>query len=152
MNTNNKHASIKNNANGGYYQKWRLVKDSLARYGVVMGGLGVIVAIVLIFFYLLYVVYPLFISAKAEAVSQYPVPENQLGNTLLLSMEEQNEIAVRLTSSGQAVFFQAATGKTVAIKPVGIPEGVQITSFAQGSPVRGDQIYGLSDGRAIIVN
>lgn len=151
MNTNYKHASIKNNANGGYYQKWRLIKDSLARYGVVVGGLGVIAAIVLIFFYLLYVVYPLFISAKAEAVSQYPVPEKQLGNTLLLSMEEQNEIGVRLTDSGQAVFFQAATGKTVAIKPVGIPEGVQVTSFAQGSPVRGEQIYGLSDGRAIIV-
>ena len=42
------------------YQKWRLVKDSLARYGVIVGGLGVIVAIVLIFFYLLYVVLPLF--------------------------------------------------------------------------------------------
>ncbi len=150
INTKYKQSSLKNNANGGYYQQWRLIKDSLARYGVVAGGLGVILAIVLIFFYLLYVVFPLFISANAEFVSQYEVPEKNLGNTLLLAMEEQNEVAVRFTGSGQAVFFAAATGKTIAIKPLGIPEGVQVTSFAQGSPARGDVIYGLSNGAAII--
>jgi phosphate transport system permease protein len=151
INTNYNKPSIKTNTSNRFYQKWRLIKDSLARYGVVVGGLGVILAIVLIFFYLLYVVYPLFISASTEAIGQYEVPEKQLGNTLLLAMEEQNEVAVRLTDSGQAVFFEAATGKAVAIKPVGIPEGAQVTSFAQGNPVRGDIIYGLSDGRAIIV-
>ena len=149
-NTKYKQSSLKNDANGGYYQQWRMIKDSLARYGVVAGGLGVILAIVLIFFYLLYVVFPLFTSANAEPVSQYEVPEKNLGNTLLLAMEEQNEVAVRFTDSGQAVFFAAATGKTIAIKPLGIPEGVQVTSFAQGNPVRGDVIYGLSNGAAIV--
>ncbi|MDD5410591.1 MAG: phosphate ABC transporter permease, partial [Methylobacter sp.] len=135
-----------------YYQRWRLIKDLLARYGVVAGGLGVIVAIVLIFFYLLYVVFPLFISAKAEPVSLYDVPEKTLGSTLLLEMEEQNKVAARFTDSGQVVFFEAATGKTISIQAVAIPEGAHIVSFSQGSPVNeGAVIYGLSDGRAVVV-
>jgi len=139
-------------SSGEYYQRWRLIKDALARYGVVAGGLGVIVAVVLIFFYLLYVVYPLFISANAEAVSQYAVPEPALGKTLLLEMEEQNELAARFTDSGQVIFFEAATGKTLLTDAVAIPEGTEITSFAQGSPVNeGAVIYGLSDGRAVVV-
>jgi len=137
---------------GEIHQRWRLIKDVLARYGVVAGGLGVIVAIVLIFFYLLYVVYPLFVSASSSLVSEYAVPEQALGNTLLLEMEEQNEMGARFTDSGQVAFFETATGKTVSTQAVAIPEGTHITSFAQGSPIsEGAVIYGLSNGRAIIV-
>jgi phosphate transport system permease protein len=146
-----KQPSIKISA-GEYHQRWRLLKDSLARYGVIVGGLGVIVAIVLIFFYLLYVVYPLLVSATASPVSEYAIPEQAMGKTLLLDIEEQNELATRFTDSGQVVFFEAATGKTRLTKTIAIPDGVHITSFAQGSPVNeGGVIYGLSDGRTIIV-
>ena len=69
---------------GNAYQRWRLIKDSLVRYGVVIGGLGVIVAIVLIFFYLLYVVLPLFASAKATKMADYDVPDLHLGKTVWL--------------------------------------------------------------------
>ncbi|MCK9396465.1 MAG: ABC transporter permease subunit [Methylobacter sp.] len=139
-------------SSGEYYHRWRLIKDALARYGVVVGGLGVIVAIVLIFFYLLYVVYPLFISATAEPVSEYAVPEQALGSTLLLEMEEQNEIGARFTDSGHVVFFDAADGKTILTQAVAIPEGAHIASFSQGSPINeGAVIYGLSDGRAVVV-
>ena len=137
---------------GGAHERWRLIKDSIARYGVVAGGLGVIVAIVMIFFYLLYVVFPLFLSATAESVSQYDVPEPALGKTVLMEIEEQNEVAVRFTDTGQVIFFQVATGKPVLTETVKIPEGAQIVSFAQGSPNNeGAVIYGLSDGKAVIV-
>lgn len=65
-----------------YYQRWRLLKDKLARYGIAFGGLAVIVALVLIFLYLVYVVYPLFLSAHADAVSEYALPEAGQGKTL----------------------------------------------------------------------
>jgi len=132
-------------------QKWRLIKDSIARYGVVAGGIGVIIAVVLIFFYLLYVVFPLFLPASAEPVGQYALPEHNQGKTLTMSMEEQNEIAVRFTDSGQVVFFQAATGKVVLNQRVAIPEGAQITSFAIGNPTHKNAvIYGFSNGKAVI--
>ncbi len=137
---------------GEYHQRWRLIKDTIARYGVVAGGLGVILAIVLIFFYLLYVVFPLFISATAEPISEYAIPGQALGKTLLLEMEEQNEVGARFTENGHVVFFEVKTGKAILTQAVAIPEGTQITSFAQGSPINeGAVIYGLSDGRAVIV-
>jgi phosphate transport system permease protein len=135
-----------------YYQRWRLAKDSLARFGVIAGGLSVIVALVLIFFYLLYVVIPLFKPASAEATNHYALPEQTAGKTVLLDIEEQNEVAVRFTDSGQAVFFEAATGKLIANEAVKIPAGSHVVSFAQGSPIsEGAVIYGLSNGQAVVV-
>ena len=137
---------------GSVHERWRLIKDSIARYGVVIGGLGVIVAIALIFFYLLYVVFPLFLSADAESVKQYEVPEAGLGKTVLLGVEEQNEVAVRFTDSGQVIFFEVSTGKNISTETLKIPEDAHIVSFSQGSPnSEGAVIYGLSNGKAIIV-
>ncbi|WP_374090370.1 ABC transporter permease subunit [Methylomicrobium lacus] len=150
-NLRNMPGSIQQSA-AGYYQRWRLIKDTLARYGVIIGGLGILVAIILIFFYLLYVVYPLFVEASATPVSQYAVPEQSLGKTLFLEIEEQNELATRFTDNGQVVFFEAATGKTVLTQAIAVPEGVSITSFAPGSPANaGVFIYGLSNGGAVVV-
>ncbi|RIZ70397.1 MAG: ABC transporter permease subunit [Methylococcales bacterium] len=141
-----------NNSTGGVHERWRLIKDAVARYGVIVGGLGVIFAIVLIFFYLLYVVYPLFISATAQAVSQYDVPESAQGKTVLLGIEEQNEVGVRFTDSGQVIFFSVETGKTILNQTIKIPEGTKVVSFSQGSPNNeGAVIYGLSNGKAVIV-
>jgi len=128
-----------------HHQRWRLIKDNVAGKGVIIGGLSVIVAIVLIFFYLLYVVFPLFGSAEAEHVSEYNVPEIASGKTLLLAMEEQNEVAVRFTDQAKAIFFQVETGKTISIESLSIPESVTISSFSQGSPATGIVAYGLSD-------
>jgi phosphate transport system permease protein len=131
------------------YQKWRKIKDQFTRYGVVAGGLGVIVAIVLIFFYLMYVVYPLFVSADAHALYQYELPEKSAGKSLYLATEEQNEVAARFTDQGKAVFFATATGKVRNIVSV-VPSDAKITSFSVGTPSRGYIAYGLSNGGVII--
>jgi phosphate transport system permease protein len=152
INSQTKYSSAITKTSGSVHERWRLIKDVIARYGVVIGGLGVIVAIALIFFYLLYVVYPLFISATAESVNQYELPDSSLGKTVLLGIEEQNEVAVRFTDAGQVIFFEVATGKNILTQALKIPEGAHIVSFAQGSPNNeGAVIYGLSDGKAVIV-
>jgi len=132
------------------YQKWRKIKDQLTRYVVVAGGLGVIVAIVLIFFYLMYVVYPLFVSAEAHQIHQYKVPDASAGKTLLLMPEEQNEIAVRFTDQGKVVFFAMDSGAVIKTEAIGVPAGVAITSFTAGSPSQGYVAYGLANGRVIV--
>jgi phosphate transport system permease protein len=150
--TNSPTPSAATLAVGNAYQQWRLVKDALVRYGVIVGGLSIIVAIVLIFFYLLYVVLPLFASAKTTSIAEYGLPEKNLGKTVLLETEEQNEVAARFTDSGHVVFFEVATGKILLTQTIPIPEGAQVTSFAQGSSIsQGGVVYGLSDGKAIIV-
>ncbi|MGY6274318.1 ABC transporter permease subunit [Methylomonas sp. MgM2] len=133
------------------YQRWRHLKDKIVAQAVTVGGLGIIFAVVLIFFYLLYVVFPLLLSAHVTPVSSYQVPETALGGTRFLSVEEQNEVGVRFTDAGKAVFFSVADGSVMRVDDLPIPEGVQITSFAHGRIDKGVVAYGLSDGRAVLV-
>lgn len=133
------------------YQRWRRLKDKVVAQAVIFGGLSIIFAVVLIFFYLLYVVFPLLLPAHAESVNSYAVPEAALGSTVFLSMEEQNEVGVRFTDTGKAVFFAVADGSVIRVDALPIPEGAHITSHAHGGVDKGIIAYGLSDGRAVVV-
>lgn len=130
-------------------RRWRMAKDWVARHGVMIGGFGVIVAILLIFFYLLYVVFPLLEPASAEAVADYPLDEGA-AETLHLAMEEQAEIAVRYDSAGRVRFFATHDGRAIAEHTLPVPAGVTVTSHAQGLPSRGDVSLGLSDGSVLV--
>jgi phosphate transport system permease protein len=150
--TNSTSQSSLNTAMTSHHEKWRLLKDAIMRRAITFGGLSVIFAIVVIFFYLLYVVYPLFLSASTQSVAHYAIPEQNAGNTLFLNIEEQNELAARFTDTGKVIFFEAKTGRVIAEKTILIPEGVKVVSVAQGTPVGdGALIYGLSNGQAVIV-
>jgi phosphate transport system permease protein len=131
-------------------RKWRTLKDIAARYSIGFGGISVIIAIVLIFFYLLYVVLPLFASASITPMSSYPMPGGNDYSTELIALEEQNEIGVRFTSGGHALFFDTKSGGLIEDIVLPIPENTSITSFAQGNPVTRIVAYGLSDGRTLI--
>jgi phosphate transport system permease protein len=133
------------------HQQWRLLKDKLATYLVTAGGLSVIVAIVLIFFYLLYVVFPLLIPARAEMVSRYPAPDYAQGKTVFLGMEEQHEVASRFTDSGKVIFFKVADGAVISEDAIPIPAQAQIVSFAHGNMEKNIVVYGLSNGGCVIV-
>ncbi len=138
-------------ASSDSYQRWRLLKDKIVGHAVVAGGLSIILAIVLIFFYLLYVVFPLLLPAHAESVGRYLAPEPELGSTVFLSVEEQNEVGVRFTDTGKAVFFNADNGQVIRVDVLPIPENVQITSYTHGGVDKGIIAYGLADGRVLVV-
>jgi phosphate transport system permease protein len=129
--------------------RWRMLKDRMAAYCVTLGGSSVIIAIVLIFFYLLYVVFPLFVPASSEAVADYPVPGE--GRTLYLGMEEHAGMAVRYTDAGTAIYFDTTSGETLGVVTLAGPGASRITSVARG--VQGSQqlALGLSDGRVVVV-
>ncbi|MGD8572024.1 MAG: ABC transporter permease subunit [Gammaproteobacteria bacterium] len=131
-------------------RKWRSLKDIIAKHSVALGGISVIIAIVLIFFYLLYVVLPLFSGASATAVSNYGLPAPSSGETQLLALEEQNEIGVRFTGQGHAVFFNASSGTVIKDVSLAVPDDAVITSFASGNPANRIVAYGLSDGRVVV--
>ncbi|HAD38887.1 MAG TPA: phosphate ABC transporter permease, partial [Plesiomonas shigelloides] len=67
--------------------KSRALKDKLAKYGVTGGGMLVLVALMLIFFYLLYVILPLFKSASVEKQQQVSV--NTQKPALALGLDER---------------------------------------------------------------
>jgi len=125
--------------------------DSAARYGMAFGGISVIIAILLIFVYLLYVVLPMFAPASVQPAVSYPVAGAGGGETLHLALEEQNELGVRFTRSARVVFFRTEDGSVRDTHQLPLPAGVEVTSFAAADPTLATVALGLSDGRALVV-
>lgn len=131
--------------------RWRYIKDRMARWGVGIGGMGVIAAILLIFFYLAYVVLPLFAPASLDTGPRYPVPE-AVGDTRpwLLAIDEQAEIALRLGDDGIAHFFDYRTGQLIASPALAIPAGTSTAGFDELDPATGRFAVSLNDGSVLI--
>lgn len=129
----------------------RMLTDRLARFAVTIGGISVIVAILLLFVYLLYEVLPLFRGASARVVAQYPVPAAVVGQTIAYAMDEYGEVGVRYTDRGNVVFFNTADGAVMQQQALPIPTGVSVTAVGTGLPGRGLVALGLSNGQAVLV-
>lgn len=132
-------------------RKFRAFKDKSASVGIAFGGISVIIAILLIFFYLLYEVAPLFHSAEikpwqvnGQTAAPYETPGR--GKTLYLTMEEQAEIGLRVTDQGEIVFFDTRTGDVLQQSNIPVPAGAEITSFALASDASRIFAVGLSNG------
>ena len=128
--------SSKLQKSGAWHQQRRLLIDNIARYGIGLGGLSVILAIVLIFFYLLWVVLPMFSSVDIQTEQHYSLPAADAGNTVLLLPEESGKLGLRLTDQAQAVFFDIQKGDVTKIIELELPEEAQVT---------GAQVVGLNE-------
>jgi len=122
----------------------RALKDRLARYFVAIGGISVIVAILLIFFYLLQVVIPMFESAEIAESHSYSVSDE--GKVLHIGIEEQGTMGVRFTETGQVVFFQTDTGKIVERHQLELAS--KITALTSNN---NQVIIGLANGQVMVV-
>ncbi len=134
---------------GGYSGR-RMAKDRLFKSVMTFGGLSVIIAISLIFFYLTSVVIPLFLPAEMQDSRPLPVPSGQ-ERTVHLATEEQAEIGLRAGDQGTLTFFDLRDGRVVAQETIPVPQGAKVTAFAAGDPSQGAQAYGLSDGRLVLI-
>jgi len=87
------------------FHLWRSRKDRIASKIIGLGGLVVIAAVLLILFYLVYVVSPLFLPAKMSGSRLEGSSDWLNGATAFLSIEEQQQVAFRISQSGRAQFF-----------------------------------------------
>ncbi|MFV9616292.1 MAG: ABC transporter permease subunit [Gammaproteobacteria bacterium] len=122
----------------------RALKDRLTRYFVAAGGISVIVAILLIFFYLLYVVIPMFGSAEIKEKVSYTASAE--AKTLHLGLEEQGTIGVRFTDNAHVIFFNTETGDTVVDEFLDLP--AKISSVGSNLDI---VVLGLENGSALAV-
>ncbi|MBN1005843.1 ABC transporter permease subunit [Amphritea pacifica] len=136
-------------------RKFRALKDKAATVGIGLGGVSVIIAILLIFFYLLYEVIPMFRAAEAQpwqqngqVVEPYAVPGT--GKTLYMAMEEQAEIGLRVTDRGEMLFFSTTSGEIIESIQPALPADTRITSFALVSENSHTFALGLSNGQALV--
>jgi phosphate transport system permease protein len=132
-------------------QQWRMLKDRMVRVGVMLGGISVIVAIVLIFFYLIVVVWPLFESPDSELVASYQMPGQHAATsqTLHLTLDERGDIGGRITSTGEVTFFHTNDG--AVINQQQLLGSATITAVAVGRLGEGVIALGTADGRALLV-
>lgn len=128
-------------AQSGY--RYRAVKDTAARYLVSLGGVSVLMAILLIFFYLLYVVIPLFGSASISEQNHFAAPGD--GQTLYVGLEEQGQVAVRVTNHGQVIFFNTQQADIVA--SFELPLEAEISSI---NAAENNIALGLSNGEVFV--
>ncbi|ALU44072.1 ABC transporter permease subunit [Pseudoalteromonas rubra] len=128
----------------------RLLKDRFAQFGITSGGVMVLVALLLIFFYLLYVVQPIFESAKVE--KRVDIALSAEKRYLALGVEEQTEIAYLLDNTGQVDFYQVKGDNTGSLlSTLQTQLDGQITSFAKSAPFLGQYAYGLDNGEVQIL-
>lgn len=82
--------------------------NSITQYVVALGGGAVIAAIALIFFYLLWVVMPIFSGASIEPGETYQI---DLSNPVFLDVNESDEIGLAIGSEGDVVFWTLSDGQ-----------------------------------------
>ena len=128
-------------------RRWRHIKDKMTTATITAGGIGVLLSILLIFFYLLYEILPLFTSADIELEEQFTLSVSEA--PLYHAMEEQTEIGFRLGNQGDALFFNAHTGAEMLRGQ--LPLSSAISSFALESEDSRVFAVGQDDGRVLIV-
>jgi phosphate transport system permease protein len=132
-------------------RRMRAIKDRLARWCVSLGGMAVLGTITLIFFYLGWVVVPMFQGAELTArESVQPAWLATAAPPLLLTMEEQNEVAMRLDQQGLIRFFDAKSAAPLRTVQLALPVDTTIASIGQDLPGSNRVILGLSNGQALV--
>ena len=129
----------------------RNIKDKLFRYIMTAGGIGVIVAIVLIAFYLFYVVLPMFKSAHLEQVASYPLTGNPAEHTLYYALEEQREVALRVTEKANLVFFRAKDGSVIREYNLLADSNETLTAFQRGDAAQSLLAFATASGKVLLV-
>ncbi|MCZ2722693.1 ABC transporter permease subunit [Marinomonas sp. 15G1-11] len=130
------------------HRKVRALKDRSATVGIAIGGCSVILAVLLICFYLLYEVMPLFSGAEVDKRAAYDLPAKEQGASLYLTTEEQTEVGMRVSESGNIIFFSTADGSV--IEQVENPIDAKVTAFAVESDTSFLLGFGYEDGRVLL--
>lgn len=128
------------------YRVWRYTKDRIARLGIALGGMAVIGAVLLIFFYLLFEIMPLFQDASIRKLAEYDAGGSS-GDVVYLAMEEQAEVGLRVSRDGEFRFFHTRDGST--LKSTRLDEGESITAFAAKSEESQQFVVATDKGRIL---
>ena len=132
------------------FHRFRQIKDTVARCLIAAGGIGVIVAVVLILFYLLYVVHPLFLPASATQQDQGSRQDWTGTTAVYAALEEQQEIGLRIDQTGLAEFFHIDDLSSLGAQEL-LPPGNTIVSSAEADQGNGLVALAATSGEVLLV-
>ena len=128
-------------------RKTRAFHDGFSRHGVGAAGVGVILALALIFVYLFYETLPLLKPVSMEVATEVTVPgDDDLAPTVHLTLDRFETIGGRFSASGVITFFSADNGRILSRKQVTLPDGATVTAFGRSESRKSLFVYGFSDG------
>ncbi|MDN7127483.1 ABC transporter permease subunit [Pseudidiomarina sp. 1APR75-33.1] len=133
---------------------YRLFKDRAARWGVSLGGVMVLVALLLIFFYLLYVIEPIFRGVEVNHERSFTSPVS--GEVVAMGVEEQSEIGYQFSADGELVFFALKAKEGTDWEPGKALLRQQLTAskptaFTQTQPQNNRYAYAVEGGAVLLV-
>ncbi len=131
--------------------KSRLLKDALFGAFMGVGGVSVIGAILLIFFYLGYVVIPLFAPAKVEFSTGFNIDPNT--KILASSIDEYSEVIFSVHADGSLVFSSVSGKNSLSKEFVAGKKTLEnkITAVSSGDPESGVMVIGTENGEAYLL-
>ncbi len=115
--------------------------EILSRSFITLGGIGTIVAIVLVCVFLVWVTIPLFSSAKTEPKGQHAV--SWPSKPLIMGVDSDQILGWAVLHDGSFTTFRLDTGEIILTQPLFV--GAKLTCASQ--PSRHDQfLVGFADG------
>ena len=132
------------------FHLWRSRKDRVVRWLIAIGGVAVIWAVVLIFFYLLWVVFPLFLPAETRLAGEPVRPGWEAGPPVYLSVEEQQEVGLRVAAPGVVDFFDAASGQVLETTRMPVPESAGLALVVDAVELNGLAAAATTDGEVLV--
>jgi phosphate transport system permease protein len=131
------------------FHQWRSRKDRIVRRLVSIGGISVISAVVLIFFYLLYVVFPLFLPASTNLEHLADNPRWQTDQSVYLSVEEQRVVGLRVSGSGEVEFFSVFDGSLLQAYQLPLETNSRIKAISEAVEFNGLVAVASDSGQVV---
>ncbi len=116
--------------------------DASARWIITVAGIGTIVAVLLVFVFLLFVAFPLFYP-PASLERELAAPLSWKTQPLAVAVNEYRTLGWALQPDGNLTLFRADTGETLRETPFG--EDGAITAVSHDSAT-GELVLGMADG------
>ena len=127
---------------------WRMLKDRLFGWAMAVGGIAVIGALLALFLFLLWVIFPLFTPASLIPLA---APAARVEPALHRSLNEYGDLEFVVAADGSYRFAAAATGAERASGSLLPPGRAVPVPGLTGYRNHGVLALGLSDGRALLV-
>ena len=129
------------------HRGWRMLKDRLFGLVTAVGGVTVILAILTIFFYLLYVVFPLLRGAALTTEWRSATP---LGAVRYLALNEYADVAFAVADDGTYRFEPVKTGAALVSGNL-VPRGERLTAAHGSQHAQATLALGFASGKALLV-
>lgn len=126
--------------------------DRLSRYSIGFAGISVMLSLAAIFIYLFSQIIPLLYRAEILPQQQYQLSAPLLSSSPLLSaaLHTDNQTLVALNRHYQLQFYAVHNGGLLRQETMPLAEGTDIVALTHS--VRGRWLFGLSDGRLLLLD